>query len=201
MTRCMQPAPLSRRHPAGRRRCTLRATEALRRCAHNDDQKTGVEIVRKALSSSARQMRSTPGERLRIVGRSGKDQYASADAQAASVGTCEGASSTRPRWCAPLQDAASVAACSSPPGRYRRGRAGPAMRRAAGDGLLRPPEYYLRPGAPGRALMGTQLFAAAELARAIRPAMSGQLEFSTAERNGRRSCRSEAAPSIHRLVG
>jgi chaperonin GroEL len=41
----------------------LRATEALKKvCTHNDDQKTGVEIVRKALSWPARQIALNAGE-------------------------------------------------------------------------------------------------------------------------------------------
>src|SRR5262249_40988678 len=56
----------------------LRATEALKRIrTHNDDQKTGVEIVRKALSAPARQIAHNAGDDG--SGRVGKilekDQY------------------------------------------------------------------------------------------------------------------------------
>ena len=57
----------------------LRATEVLKKMrTHNDDQKTGVEIVRKALSAPARQIASNAGEDGSvIVGKIlEKDQYA-----------------------------------------------------------------------------------------------------------------------------
>jgi chaperonin GroEL len=57
----------------------LRASEALKKVrTHNDDQKTGVEIVRKALSSPARQIAINAGEDGSvIVGKIlDKDQYA-----------------------------------------------------------------------------------------------------------------------------
>jgi chaperonin GroEL len=57
----------------------LRATEALKRVrAHNDDQNTGVEIVRKALSWPARQIAVNSGEDGSVVLRKilEKDQYA-----------------------------------------------------------------------------------------------------------------------------
>jgi chaperonin GroEL len=56
----------------------LRATEALKRVrTQNDDQKTGVEIVRKALQAPARQIASNAGEDGSvIVGKVlEKDQY------------------------------------------------------------------------------------------------------------------------------
>jgi chaperonin GroEL len=56
----------------------LRATEALKKVrTHNDDQKAGVEIVRKALSSPARQIAINSGEDGSvIVGKVlEKDQY------------------------------------------------------------------------------------------------------------------------------
>jgi chaperonin GroEL len=56
----------------------LRATEALKKLrTHNDDQKTGVEIVRKALSAPARQIAINSGEDGSvIVGKVlEKDQY------------------------------------------------------------------------------------------------------------------------------
>jgi chaperonin GroEL len=57
----------------------LRATEVLKKlCAGNDDQKTGIEIVRKALSWPARQIAINAGEDGSvIVGKIlEKDQYA-----------------------------------------------------------------------------------------------------------------------------
>ena len=56
----------------------LRASLAPQGASHqNDDQKTGVEIVRKALSYPARQIAINAGEDGSvIVGRSEKDQYA-----------------------------------------------------------------------------------------------------------------------------
>jgi hypothetical protein len=57
----------------------LRAAEALKRLrTHNDDQKTGVDIVRKALSAPARQIATNAGEDgSLIVGKIlEKDQYA-----------------------------------------------------------------------------------------------------------------------------
>src|SRR5262249_19230834 len=56
----------------------LRASDALKRLrTHNDDQKTGVEIVRKAIQAPARQIASNPGEDGSvIVGKIlEKDQY------------------------------------------------------------------------------------------------------------------------------
>jgi chaperonin GroEL len=56
----------------------LRATEVLKKVrTHNDDQKTGVEIVRKAISSPARQIAINAGEDGSvIVGKIlEKDQY------------------------------------------------------------------------------------------------------------------------------
>ncbi len=64
MTRCMQPAPRSKRafFRAAASRCCA-PPRCSRRCArHNDDQKTGVEIVRKALQAPARQIATNAGE-------------------------------------------------------------------------------------------------------------------------------------------
>src|SRR6266852_8097473 len=65
MTPCTRPA-------------LLRASEALKRIrTHNDDQKTGVEIVRKAIQAPARQIATNAGEDGSvIVGKIvEKDQY------------------------------------------------------------------------------------------------------------------------------
>src|SRR5271167_4009035 len=93
----------------------LRATEILKKVrAHNDDQKTGVEIVRKALSAPARQIASNAGEDGSvIVGKIlEKDQYAYGfDAQngeyvnLVSKGIIDPTKVVR----AALQDAASIA--------------------------------------------------------------------------------------------
>src|SRR5262249_19217919 len=76
MMPCTRRAPRSRK--ASCRAAALRATEALKKVRpHNDDQKTGVEIVRKALSWPARQIAINAGEDGSvIVGKiMEKDQY------------------------------------------------------------------------------------------------------------------------------
>jgi chaperonin GroEL len=93
----------------------LRATEALRKVrTQNDDQKTGVEIVRKALSAPARQIATNAGEDGSvIVGKIlDKDQYAQGfDAQSGeyvnlvSKGIIDPTKVVR----AALQNAASIA--------------------------------------------------------------------------------------------
>ena len=68
----------------------LRASEALKKLrTHNDDQKTGVEIVRKAIQAPARQIATNAGEDGSVVvGKiMEKDQYAFGyDAQAGEYG-------------------------------------------------------------------------------------------------------------------
>ena len=83
----------------------LRASKALKKIrTQNDDQKTGIEIVRKALSWPARQIAVNAGEDGSVVvGKIlEKDQYAYGfDAQTGEYGNLvRRASSTRPRWCA-----------------------------------------------------------------------------------------------------
>src|SRR6266516_4890719 len=83
----------------------LRASETLKKVrTHNEDQKTGVEIVRKALSWPARQIAINSGEDGSIVvGKIlEKDTYAYGyDAQAGEYGNLiSKGSSTRPKWCA-----------------------------------------------------------------------------------------------------
>jgi len=93
----------------------LRATEALKKVRpHNDDQKTGVEIVRKALSSPARQIAINAGEDGSvIVGKIlEKDQYAFGfDAQSGEYGNLVSKGIIDPTKVVrtALQDAASVA--------------------------------------------------------------------------------------------
>src|SRR5262249_32032270 len=73
------PAAGGERDPTGGGVALLRATEALKRVrTQNEDQKHGVEIVRKALSSPARQIAINSGEDGSvIVGKIlEKDQYA-----------------------------------------------------------------------------------------------------------------------------
>ena len=79
----------------------LRATEQLKRIkTANDDQKTGVEIVRKALSWPARQIINAGEDGSVIVGKIlEKDQYYGFDSQNGEYGNLVArASSTRPRW-------------------------------------------------------------------------------------------------------
>jgi len=93
----------------------LRATEALKKVrAHNDDQKTGVEIVRKALSWPARQIAINAGEDgAVIVGKiMEKDQYGFGfDAQSGEYGNLVSKGIIDPTKVVrtALQDAASVA--------------------------------------------------------------------------------------------
>ena len=93
----------------------LRATEVLKKVrAHNDDQKTGIEIVRKALSSPARQIAINAGEDGSvIVGKIlEKDQYAFGfDAQNGEYGNLVSKGIIDPTKVVrtALQDAASVA--------------------------------------------------------------------------------------------
>jgi chaperonin GroEL len=93
----------------------LRATEVLRKVrSHNDDQKTGVEIVRKALSWPARQIAINAGEDGSvIVGKIlEKDQYAFGfDAQSGEYGNLVSKGIIDPTKVVrtALQDAASVA--------------------------------------------------------------------------------------------
>jgi chaperonin GroEL len=93
----------------------LRATEVLKKVrAHNDDQKTGIEIVRKALSWPARQIAINAGEDGSvIVGKIlEKDQYAFGfDAQSGEYGNLVTKGIIDPTKVVrtALQDAASVA--------------------------------------------------------------------------------------------
>src|SRR6266511_2984394 len=93
----------------------LRATEALKKLrSHNDDQKTGIEIVRKALSWPARQIAINSGEDGSvIVGKIlEKDQYAFGfDAQSGEYGNLVSKGIIDPTKVVrtALQDAASVA--------------------------------------------------------------------------------------------
>ena len=93
----------------------LRATEALKKVrTHNDDQKTGVEIVRKALSWPARQIAINAGEDGSvIVGKiMEKDQYGFGfDAQSGEYGNLVSKGIIDPTKVVrtALQDAASVA--------------------------------------------------------------------------------------------
>ena len=69
MTPCMQPAPRSRKVscPAAALRCcaAIKALEKLK--VHNDDQRTGIEIVKKAMRWPARQIAINAGEDGSIV--------------------------------------------------------------------------------------------------------------------------------------
>jgi chaperonin GroEL len=93
----------------------LRATEAIKKIrTHNDDQKTGVEIVRKAIQTPARQIATNAGEDGSVVvGKiMEKDQYAFGfDAQSGEYGNMVSKGIIDPTKvvrCA-LQDAASIA--------------------------------------------------------------------------------------------
>ena len=103
------------RHPAGRRRgAAARDRGAEEGRTHNDDQKTGVEIVRKALSWPARQIAINAGEDGSIVvGKIlDKDTYAYGyDAQAGEYGNLISKGIIDPTKVvrAALQGAASVA--------------------------------------------------------------------------------------------
>jgi chaperonin GroEL len=93
----------------------LRASEALKKIrTQNDDQKTGVEIVRKALQSPARQIATNAGEDGSvIVGKIlEKDQYSFGfDAQSAEYGNMLSKGIIDPTKVvrAAIQNAASVA--------------------------------------------------------------------------------------------
>jgi chaperonin GroEL len=93
----------------------LRAMDALKRIrTHNDDQKTGVEIVRKALSSPARQIAINSGEDGSvIVGKVlEKDQYSYGfDAQTGEYGNLVSKGIIDPTKVvrAAIQNAASIA--------------------------------------------------------------------------------------------
>ena len=80
MMPCTRPAPRSRKASCpGGGVALLRASEALKKVrTQNDDQKTGVEIVRKAISWPARQIAINAGEDGSVVvGKIlEKDQYA-----------------------------------------------------------------------------------------------------------------------------
>ena len=79
MTRCMRPAPRSRKAScrAAASPCSVPPKALKKIRTQNDDQKTGVEIVRKALSAPARQIALNAGEDGSvIVGKIlDKDQY------------------------------------------------------------------------------------------------------------------------------
>src|SRR5262245_27622003 len=116
MTRCTRPAPRSRK--ASCRAAVsplLRAVEALKRLRpENEDQRHGVDIVRKALQTPARQIAINAGDDGSIVvGKiMEKDQYSYGyDAQTGEYGnlvTKGIIDPTKVVRCA-LQDAASVA--------------------------------------------------------------------------------------------
>ncbi len=108
MMRCMRPVRLSRKAS-----CPAAASRGLR--TKNDNQKTGVEIVRKALSSPARQIAINAGEDGSvIVGKIlEKDQYAYGfDAQTGEYGNLVSKGIIDPTKVvrAAIQNAASVAA-------------------------------------------------------------------------------------------
>ena len=116
MTRCMRPAPRLRK--ASCRAAVshlLRSVEALERInTENEDQKHGVEIVRKAIQMPARQIAINAGaDGSVVVGKiMDKDQYSYGyDAQSGEYGnlvTKGIIDPTKVVRCA-LQDAASVA--------------------------------------------------------------------------------------------
>ena len=63
MTRCMRPAPRSRKASCQEAVSPYSAVEALKRVkVENEDQKHGIDIVRKALSWPARQIALNAGE-------------------------------------------------------------------------------------------------------------------------------------------
>ena len=114
--RCMQPAPrVEEGILPGGGVALLRASEALKKIrTQNDDQKTGVEIVRKALQSPARQIATNAGEDGSvIVGKIlEKDQYSFGfDAQNAEYGNMLSKGIIDPTKVvrAAIQNAASVA--------------------------------------------------------------------------------------------
>jgi len=119
----------------------LRASEQLKRIkTQNDDQKTGVEIVRKALSMPARQIAINAGEDGSvIVGKIlEKEQYSYGfDSQTGEYGNLVTKGiTTPPRWVrAAIQNAASVA---GPPDHHRsHGAELPKKGGAGGGGMPR----------------------------------------------------------------
>ena len=91
MTRCTRPAPRSRKAScrAAASRCCAHPKAIKRVRTGNDDQKTGVEIVRKAIQAPARQIATNAGEDGSVVvGKIlEKDQYAYGfDAQTGEYG-------------------------------------------------------------------------------------------------------------------
>ena len=116
MTPCTRPAPRSRKVScrAAALRCCARSRRSRRSARHNDDQKTGVEIVRKAISWPARQIAINAGEDGSIVvGKIlEKDTYAYGyDAQTGEYGNLVSKGIIDPTKVvrAALQGAASVA--------------------------------------------------------------------------------------------
>ena len=116
MTPCTRPAPRSKKVSCrAAALALLRAGEALKKVrTHNDDQKTGVEIVRKAISWPARQIAINAGEDGSIVvGKIlEKDTYAYGyDAQTGEYGNLVSKGIIDPTKVvrAALQGAASVA--------------------------------------------------------------------------------------------
>jgi chaperonin GroEL len=126
----------------------LRASEQLKRIkTQNDDQKTGVEIVRKALSAPAARSPSTLAKTARSssarCSRRISIPSASTRSRVNTATSSPRASSTRPRSCAAIQDAASVAsllitteAMIAEVPKKRRGCSGDAGRRHGRHGLL-----------------------------------------------------------------
>ena len=116
MTRCTRPAPRWRKAscPAVALRCCDPSRRLGRLKAENDDQKTGIDIVRKALSTPARQIAVNAGEDGSIVvGKiSDNDAYAYGyDAQEGQYGDLVSKGIIDPTKVVrtALQDAASIA--------------------------------------------------------------------------------------------
>ena len=117
MTRCMRPARRSRKAScrAAASPCSAPPSSSSASSTQNDDQKTGVEIVRKALSAPARQIAINAGEDGSvIVGKIlEKDQYAYGfDSQTGEYGNLVSKGIIDPTKVvrAAIQNAASVAA-------------------------------------------------------------------------------------------
>ena len=117
MTRCMRPARLSRKAScrAAASPCCALPSSSRRIKTQNDDQKTGVEIVRKALSAPARQIAINAGEDGSvIVGKIlEKEQYSYGfDSQTGEYGNLVTKGIIDPTKVvrAAIQNAASVAA-------------------------------------------------------------------------------------------